>query len=304
MKNKLLVAIGVLVVLVVGIGGYMVLTRPAPVSEPIKNTASASPKDATYSIDGQPVTLVNGKSEVPAAPGSASKITTTYFGNEANGDLNGDSVPDVAFILTQSTGGSGTFYYVAAAIKTTDGYTGTDAVLLGDRIAPQTTEIKDGIVTANYADRKAGESFAIQPSVGKSLRLKLDAATMQFGIVAQNFEGEANPDVMTLGMQTWHWVHTTYANDTVVTPNKDKFTLTFSGKTFSAATDCNGVGGEYVVQGSSIAFTKMMSTLMFCEGSQETEYSKELGEVVGYKFTSKGELVLSLKLDSGSMLFR
>jgi len=132
-------------------------------------------KNATYVIEGQPVTLVNGHSEVPAAPGSASKVLTDYFGNDATGDLNGDGLPDVAFILTQNSGGSGTFYYVVAALRSSAGtYTGTNAVLLGDRIAPQTTEIKGGEVIVNYADRKPGEPMTAQPSVGVSKYLKVE----------------------------------------------------------------------------------------------------------------------------------
>lgn len=126
----------------------------------------ANYKNAVYSIDGQSVSLVNGHAESPAAPGSSSMITTDYFGNEAAGDLNGDGVPDAAFILTQSTGGSGTFYYVVAALKTAQGYEGTSAVLLGDRIAPQTTQIEYGEVVVNYADRAKGEPMTAQPSVG------------------------------------------------------------------------------------------------------------------------------------------
>ena len=36
-----------------------------------------------------------------------------------------------------------------------------------------------------------GEPMTAQPSVGKSVYLKLDPATMQFGIVEPNFEGES-----------------------------------------------------------------------------------------------------------------
>jgi hypothetical protein len=133
------------------------------------NSDSLDYKNTTYAIEGTQVKLVNGESVVEAAPGSASKITTKYFGNVAKGDLNGDTIPDLAFLLTQNTGGSGTFYYVVVAIQNKDGsYSGSNAKLIGDRIAPQTTEISGNKITVNYANRKPGEPMTAQPTVGES----------------------------------------------------------------------------------------------------------------------------------------
>jgi len=115
-------------------------------------------KNITYEVEGQTVTLEN---------------KTHYFGNEAFGDLNGDGKEDIAFLLTQSPGGSGTFFYVAVALKITDGWQGTNAVFLGDRIAPQTTEIRDGEIIVNYAERKLNEPMTTPPSVGVSKYLKI-----------------------------------------------------------------------------------------------------------------------------------
>ncbi|HNB36631.1 MAG TPA: hypothetical protein PK414_10455, partial [Anaerolineales bacterium] len=78
-------------------------------------------KNATYLIEGSFVTLSDGFFEAEIAPGSASKITTRYFGNEAFGDLNSDGKADAAFLLTQTTGGSGTFFYLVVALQTTSG---------------------------------------------------------------------------------------------------------------------------------------------------------------------------------------
>ncbi len=127
---------------------------------------SADYRNATYNIDNQDVTLVNGFAETPAAPGSASKIMTQYFGNETTGDLNGDGIPDVAFLVTQNGGGSGTFFYIVAALKTANGYRGTNGILLGDRIAPQTIQIASGTIVVNYADRSPTQPMTAVPSFG------------------------------------------------------------------------------------------------------------------------------------------
>ena len=297
----------IVLVLLVFLGVVCLTNLKQAVAPDIQVASIPSAKNATYILDGKLVTLLRGGSEVEAAPGSASKIITKYFGNEVVHDLNGDGKDDIAFILTQNTGGSGTFYYAVAAIYTPTGYIGSDGVLLGDRIAPQSTVMgKGNIIVVNYADRKPSESFVTQPSIGKSIWLLLDTKTMKFGEVAQNFEGEASTSKRSLTMKTWNWVNTTYNNGSTTVPkSQEKFKLTFTKPNrFSATTDCNGVEGEYTVIGSKIVFDKMMSTLMYCDGSQEGEFSKALSEVQSFHFTSKGELVFDLKFDSGSMMFR
>jgi hypothetical protein len=137
-------------------------------------------KDAEYVIEGMPVKLSGGKAETEAAPGSASKIVTKYFGNSVATDLDGDSRDDVVFLITQNSGGSGTFYYAVAARNTPNGYVGSEAFLLGDRIAPQSSEVGEGrSVIVNYAVRAEGEPFTTQPSIGKSVQLILDTGTMK-----------------------------------------------------------------------------------------------------------------------------
>lgn len=124
-------------------------------------------KNISYEIDGKEIALVDGYAEEEIA-GSDSKTKTNYFGNEAFGDFNGDGLEDVAFLLMQDGGGSGTFFYVVVALKSGETYQGTNGIFLGDRISPQTTEFRDGKIVVNYADRKDGEPMATEPSVGVS----------------------------------------------------------------------------------------------------------------------------------------
>lgn len=124
--------------------------------------------------------------------------------------------------------------------------------------------------------------------------------------VAEDFEGEADPDRMTLEMHTWTWLETAYNNDTIKEPaEKEAFTLTFADGRVNGSTDCNRFSGAYTVDDNKIQFDeKMAMTKMYCEGSQETEFVKMLLEVRSYFFTSRGQLILEIKFDSGVMKFR
>lgn len=185
MKNTFWI---VLAILIIGIGALWISQK--------NSVSNIDPRNATYQIEGVPVTLVNGRAETAAAPGSASKVTTTYFGNELKTDLNNDGREDVVFLLTQERGGSGTFFYAVAALNTASGYTGSDGYFLGDRIAPQSTTLSPNpkhknVIVVNYADRAPGEPITTRPSVGKSAYLKLDPVSRQWGIVVPDFEGES-----------------------------------------------------------------------------------------------------------------
>ncbi len=168
---------------------------PATVSRP-----SPDYLDAAFMIGGIKVTLANGLSETEAAPGSATKIVTRYFGNDVRHDFDSDGREDVAFLVTQESGGSGVFFYLVVALNRPGGYAGSDGLLLGDRIAPQSSGIDEGIaasgnprkdvIVVNYADRLPGEPFSAAPSIGKSIWAKLDPASMTIAEVAPDFEGE------------------------------------------------------------------------------------------------------------------
>lgn len=186
--------IGIIVVIIIFIGGYFLVNLRAPEVE--RATIAADHKNISYMIDGKTIRLKNGVAETESALGSASKITTRYFGNELKIDLDGDGLKDVAFILTQNRDGSGTFFYAVAARNIGNGYVGSDGFLLGDRIAPQSTDVSPNprhkyVVVFNYADHAPGEAMTVSPSIGKSAYLKLNPATMQWGIVEPDFEGES-----------------------------------------------------------------------------------------------------------------
>jgi len=199
MKNiKQIFGISLLLILIIGFGVYKYNSNGNKLGTEDNERFSFS--DGTYVINGQKITLKNGLSEIEVAS-SSSKIITRYFGNYIKHDLDGDDTEDIVFLLTQETGGSGIFYYVVARLNTVNGPKGSDAILLGDRIAPQTTVMDEGetimgtkrqnVIVVNYVVRNPGEPMTTRPSLGKNIWLKLNPETMQFGEVAQNFEGES-----------------------------------------------------------------------------------------------------------------
>lgn len=117
--------------------------------------ASADPLNATYSIDDEQITLVNGVAKT-------SGTETRIFGEPVKGDLNNDGKIDYVFFLSQETSGTGIFFYVVASINEK----GTNAVFVGDRIAPQNINIANGVVAVNYATRRENEPMTARPSLG------------------------------------------------------------------------------------------------------------------------------------------
>lgn len=85
----------------------------------------------------------------------------------------------------------------------------------------------------------------------------------------------------------WLWEETIYADNTQVKPQvSDSFILVLNDDgTVTADTDCNNMFGNFTVaQGAKIDFPATASTIMYCEGSQETEFAKILDKADNYFF--------------------
>ena len=137
------------------------------------SAAGSDPANATYEIDGDIFTLRDGVAKVASAPGSASHTVVRLLDVPVLGDIDGDGQDDAVSWLTMQTGGSGTFYYIVAALRRADGFVGTKAILIGDRIEPQQLIVRGGGVMVRYRDRKPSEPFSAAPSVARSRDLTL-----------------------------------------------------------------------------------------------------------------------------------
>lgn len=173
--------------------GLIALACAAPEAWHEKERAGGDPRNTTYRIEGRDVQLRSGVAETPAAPGSAAKVKTEIIGAPAHGDLDGDRVDDAALFLAHETGGSGTFYYVAAALRAGDLYRGTNAIFLGDRVKPGTLEIRDRVLVVEYTDRLPGESFSVAPSEEVTVHLALRGGELVVAGGEQRSPSRASP---------------------------------------------------------------------------------------------------------------
>jgi hypothetical protein len=134
------------------------------------------PDNATYVLDGSPVTVTDGTSSVPAAPGSATQILTEVTMRQSYAFLDGDTVADAATVLTYQPGGSGTFSYLS--VVPSGSASPAPVVFLGDRVLVERLAAAHGEVSVTYLDRPAGVPFASVPTLQVTRRFKLEGGAL------------------------------------------------------------------------------------------------------------------------------
>ncbi len=140
--------------------------------------SGADPLNTTYTIEDRAVPLINGRFNAVAAPGSATRIMAAVFGRPLFGDLDHDGDEDAVVVIVYDPGGSGTFYYIAAAINQNGSYSGTAGYLLGDRIIAQVVKIHNGVVLAQYLDRRPADPMSTPPSVRTAIHLRFSGGKL------------------------------------------------------------------------------------------------------------------------------
>ncbi len=135
------------------------------------NLISAShpdPSNATFTFDEGLITLKNGVNQTPIVPNSATVIETTLTNTIEYGDINNDKKNDAVMFIIQDGGGSGVFTYIAGFVSGPLNYKGTNAVLIGDRLKPESISIKDEVITVTYWQRLPDQPFSVEPSLKTS----------------------------------------------------------------------------------------------------------------------------------------
>lgn len=213
---------------------------------------------------------------------------------------------------------SATVTFRAATLDLADGATcafaGTGATMAfdGKRLNYTCGEPADELVGI-IGDLSAGEAGLIsaekvvidrsgsEPSIKESSQVAIN----QINGAALETEGTtAMSDNELIGV-VWQWQSTQMNDDTTFTPDDPaKYTLTFlPDNKVQMQADCNKGGGLYQLAGNQLTLGPIATTLMACpSGSLDSTFSQQINEVASY-LMDNGNLVLELKMDSGSMTF-
>jgi uncharacterized membrane protein len=139
-------------------------------------------------IYDEPVTLENGRFVGPPfVPGGASRPTLTLLPNlHAGGDLDGDGLDEQVVVLAESSGGSGTFIYLAV-MSPRDGQPANIATaLVGDRIRIRSLAITDAEVKLTMDPTGTSRSWGLLDD--RLLELQTLSGHLVYGHEARSFE--------------------------------------------------------------------------------------------------------------------
>lgn len=137
-------------------------------------------RNVRYSIDERSVTLVNGQSLMPAAPGSETVMKVSLLQGPAFADIDGDGVKDGAVVLRDEPGGTSIFYRLAVVLSNNGTTTTSNSVLLGDRIRIRSIEIlpTQKMIAVTTLERKITDPMTALPSVEVNRNFMIESLTL------------------------------------------------------------------------------------------------------------------------------
>ena len=124
------------------------------------------------------------------------------------------------------------------------------------------------------------------------------------GLVSAPPPAMAAEDTLPMGV-VWSWQSTQMSDGALVLPEgRDRYTLEFQpGGTVRVRADCNRGSASYVRNGNSLGIGPIALTKMACPpDTRDADFLKGLSAVSGHLIRGN-DLVLTMKVDSGSMRF-
>lgn len=289
--------------------GTPAVASPAPPTEPPAERPAPSWKEAagaTYAglFDSGEVTLVDGRWEGnPYVEGGASAPRAGLVEDFLlRGDLDGDGADESVVLLWTSTGGSGTFDYLAALDRAADGSALNRATVpLGDRVRVRNAGIESGRVVLDLVE--AGpEDAACCPGDKVRRTYQLDGESL----AEQDARQQGR---LSLADLSGEWRLTHFGPGEPAGAGLD-ITLTFDGDRIGGGSGCNRYNGAVTggeAPGAISVNQPLAATRMACPEPQmtaEQRYLQALANVGTFSFRA-GRLVLTWNdgSTSGNLLF-
>lgn len=256
---------------------------------------------ATYAgIYDEPVSLTDGRYEGPPfVPGGASRPVVVMVDHlVAHGDLDGDGRADAAVLLVESSGGSGSFIYLAAMLDRDGEALNAGTVLVGDRASIRRLAIDDGAIVAETLVHAPDDAM---PRPTRKRRVTFE---WRDGQLSQGPDEDDGPlSIADLAGTAWRLLRIDGEGDVMA---DTELTAEFSADRVAGTAGCNRYSGSVADGGpAGIAIGPLLSTRMACPEpvmEQETAYLKRLEEVtqIGFSF---GRLRLSSAETPSALLF-
>ncbi|MCB0166914.1 MAG: META domain-containing protein [Anaerolineae bacterium] len=259
--------------------------------------------NATYSgIYEEPVTLTEGRYEgEPFVEGGASRPTVNFNPNEvAFGDLNGDGVEDAVVLLSENSGGSGTFIYLAAVINQ-DGQPVNVATtqLPGNGPQLKSMTIEEGQIILEVVTQGPDD-----PECCPTAKQRLTYTLQDDALTQVSVEDLGKVSLADLNGTSWRLVDFNFDQQPV--PADVDITANFSEGQLSGFAGCNNYTTSIATEGEfaqSLVISPIAATLMACPEpgmSLETQYLAALQSVSQWSYLA-AHLALTYETEDGGI---
>lgn len=266
----------------------------------------ASLDDATYiGIQDHPITLTDGewRGEPFTEDGASRPSVGRVRDFEIGGDLDGDGVAETVVLLWSSSGGSGTYDYLAAMGRDSDGApVNLATTALGDRVRIRSAEVVRHRLIVEVVE--AGpEDAACCPGQKVRRTFVLREAALQ----EVSTEDLGRLSIADLAGVEWRLER---FDRTEPLPVDIEITLIFDGYGIAGTSACNRYNGSVIAENTPGALRvdgPIATTRMACpppDGDIEKRYLAALQGITRYSFVA-GRLALSWGNDdeSGTLIF-
>lgn len=283
-------------------------TTPA-VAESSKSTHAPTAREAaaaTYFglFDSGAITLADGhwQGKPFVAGGSSAPRAGLVEHFLLRGDLDDDGMDEAVVLLWTSSGGSGTFDYLAVLDREADGsVVNRSTISLGDRVKLREGTVPDGLIVVDLV--QAGpDDAACCPGQKVRWTLALEGETL----TRLKTEDQGR---LSLADLAGEWILTSFDRDEPVASNIE-ITLAFDGANIGGRSACNRYSGRVAggdTPGELSTAGPLAATRMACQEhlmEAEREYLHRLDNLRGFSFVG-GKLALTWSdgAESGRLLF-